>query len=95
MALSLYEVTFNPLRSITTHRELVWSRMMLSFKDSESDCFPLVELTLLQTARPETTIAELEREGTDRAKTILRAALAALEERDVTSILQKQAETAD
>lgn len=89
MALEFDSVTFNPARQTAGRRDLVWSRLILSFKDTDTDHQPVVELTLLQTMRPETTISAIEREATDRAKTILRAALALLEESDVTSLLQK------
>jgi len=90
MALTLSDITFNPLRSVTSHRGLTWSRLILSFNDPESDCFPSVELTLLQTSTPDTTIAAIEREATYRAKTILRAALDVLEKQDVASLVDSQ-----
>ena len=91
MALEFHEASFGPLTSYTTYRDLAWSRLILSFKDADSECFPSIELTLLQPAASGATISELERQATDRAKTILRAALDLLEASDVTSILDKQA----
>jgi hypothetical protein len=89
MALEYDRITFNPARQKAVRRDLVWSRLILNFKDTETDHHPSIELTLLQTMRPETTISAIESEATDHAKTILRAALSVLEENDVTSLLDK------
>jgi hypothetical protein len=64
--------------------------MTLLSTDSETGLSPSVELGLLLTARADTTIAELEREATDLAKTILREALALIEAQSVASLIEGQ-----
>jgi hypothetical protein len=91
MTLKFNSIIFNPLSGVATRRDISWSRLRLSFKDTDADCNPSIELSLLQTAKPGTTIAELESEGRERAKTILRAALDLLEANDITSLLDEEA----
>jgi hypothetical protein len=74
MALGFHQITFNALRGKPGLKNRAWSKMVLLYKDSETGLFPSIELGLLQTARADTTIAELEREATNLAKTILREA---------------------
>jgi hypothetical protein len=94
MAFELDGFYFLPGHGKTNSRDLIWSRMSLTFKDRELDPShtPSIALSLLQTMRADTTIAELESAATDRAKSILRAALDALEANDVTTLLNKQVE---
>jgi hypothetical protein len=90
MSLGLNSITFNALSGKPGLKDKSWSKMTLLFKDAETGLFPSVELGLLQTARADTTIAELEREATGLAKTILQEALSLLEAQDVTSLLREQ-----
>jgi len=91
LALNFKEITFDALRGKAGLKDRAWSKMVLTFTDTETDHAPSIALVLLQTARPETTIGELEREATGLAKTILREALNLIEAQDVTSLVQGQA----
>jgi hypothetical protein len=89
VSLTLKEIEFNALRANAGQTDRAWSHLELRFNDG-TDHLPSVRLVLLQTVRPDMTIAELEREATGLAKTILREALSLLEEQGVTSLLQEQ-----
>jgi hypothetical protein len=89
MSLTFRDIEFNALSAKAARNDLAWSRLKLQFTD-EKDHGPSVKIALLQTVRPDMTIAELEREATGLAKTILREALSLLEAQDVTSLLQEQ-----
>ena len=90
MTLNFHAITFNALHGKPNRKNKAWSKLTLLFTDSETGLFPGVELGLLQTAHGSTTIAELEREATDLAKTILREALALIEAQNVTALLEDQ-----
>ena len=90
MSLTLGDIEFNALRAKAGRNDRAWSHLELRFNDG-TDHLPSVRLVLLQTIHPDMTIAELEREATGLAKTILREALGLLEAQDVTSLLQGQA----
>jgi len=92
MALTLRSVSFNALQRNGPGRNRSWATLFISFDDSETECCPSVELTLLQTANPDTTIADLEREATEQAKVVLQQALKALETGGITSLVNQQFE---
>ena len=52
MTLKFNSIIFNPLSGVATQRDISWSRLRLSFKDTDTDCNPSIELSLLQTANP-------------------------------------------
>ena len=86
MTLEFSKIDFDGIGKTAGSPTLMWSHLLLAFRDTENDHHPSVELTLLLTRRPETTIAELELEARDRAKTILKEALAVVEANDLAAL---------
>jgi hypothetical protein len=91
VAYKFKDIGFNSSVRPTNDRNLVWSNLFLHFTDVELDYYPSVELHLVLPVGPDVTIRELENLATDRAKTILRAALDLLEGDNVTGLLDSQA----
>ena len=92
MPLKFEEIRFDGIGRKAGRADLMWSNLHLGFKDSETDHHPSIEMTLLLSKSPAATIAELEKQARDRAKSILSEALALLEEHDVASLFHIEAE---
>jgi hypothetical protein len=90
--LDVYDFEFNHSHAKGPRPGLVWSNLKLGFTDSETQTVPSVEIGLPQTIDANKTIAELEAEASDLAKTILRAALSLIEEKGVTALMKEQFE---
>jgi hypothetical protein len=86
MALEFHDVEFDNIGRKAAQRDLTWSVLTLAFRDTETNHHPSAALTLLLPIRPEMTVAELEAEARTRGKTLLEAALAALQEKDVGAL---------
>ncbi len=86
MKLQFEGIDLSGIGGKTASPDLTWANLTVQFKDIDTDYTLAVETSLLLRKLPETTIAALESEARDQTKTILKAALALLEENDVASL---------
>ena len=97
MTIEFFDIALDSIGKPGATRDTMWACLRLKFRDTDTDHCPSIDLHLPVTKRPERTIAELENEVRDHAKTILREALALVEERDIESLRdlgENQAEAA-
>lgn len=86
MTLDFHSVVSSGINERSADPNLMWWSLEISFKDTVLDNTPSVAFCLPVGRTPETTIAAIDREARDRAKTILREALALLEANDVEQL---------
>jgi hypothetical protein len=86
MQLGLWELELSGIGRVTSKRDAMWGKLDIRFRDSDTERYHGVEITLFLPRRPDVTIAEFQTVARDQSKTILQAALSYLEEHDLEEL---------
>jgi hypothetical protein len=86
MQLEFWELELSGIGRLTNKRDAMSGRLEIRFRDSDTDRYHGVEITLFLPRHLGVTIAELQTVARDQSKTILQAALSHLEEHDLEAL---------